>query len=213
MVSPAHINFGLAIDVPKKDGTRTLLVPNVKKAETLTFRQFVDAYDSLVDKARKGKLTADDFAGTTVSLTNPGGIGTVHSVPRLTKGQGCIIGVGALDYPAEFQGASQQTINSLAVSKVLTLTSTYDHRVIEGAGSGEFLQRAHCDRLREHVFYDDVFGSLRLPYEVVRWVPEAPAEDQDDVNKTGRVIELIYASRTRGHLMANMAPLVYLQRS
>src|SRR5699024_7018606 len=129
MVSPAHINFGLAIDVPKKDGTRTLLVPNVKKAETLTFRQFVDAYDSLVDKARKGKLTADDFAGTTVSLTNPGGIGTVHSVPRLTKGQGCIIGVGALDYPAEFQGASQQTINSLAVSKVLTLTSTYDHRV------------------------------------------------------------------------------------
>src|SRR5699024_10877862 len=100
MVSPDHINFGLAIDVTKKDGTRTLLVPNVKKAKTLTFRQFVDAYDSLVDKVRKGKLTADDFAGTTVSLTNPGGIGTVHSVPRQTKGQGCIIGVGALDYPA-----------------------------------------------------------------------------------------------------------------
>src|SRR5699024_5330919 len=213
MVSPAHINFGLAIDVPKKDGTRTLLVPNVKKAETLTFRQFVDAYDSLVDKARKGKLTADDFAGTTVSLTNPGGIGTVHSVPRLTTGQGCIIGVGALDYPAEFQGASQQTINSLAVSKVLTLTSTYDHRVIQGAGSGEFLKLVHSYLLGEDGFYDDVFESLRLPYEPVRWVPDVSAEDQDDVNKTARVIELIDAYRTRGHLMANIDPLVYRQRS
>ncbi|WP_181275338.1 multifunctional oxoglutarate decarboxylase/oxoglutarate dehydrogenase thiamine pyrophosphate-binding subunit/dihydrolipoyllysine-residue succinyltransferase subunit [Brevibacterium oceani] len=213
MISPAHINFGLAIDVPKKDGTRTLLVPNVKKAETLTFRQFVDAYDGLVDKARKGKLTADDFAGTTVSLTNPGGIGTVHSVPRLTKGQGCIIGVGALDYPAEFQGASQKTINDLAVSKVLTMTSTYDHRVIQGAGSGEFLKLVHSYLLGEDGFYDDVFESLRLPYEPVRWVPDVSAEDQDDVNKTARVIELIDAYRTRGHLMANIDPLVYRQRS
>ena len=213
MVSPAHINFGLAIDVPKKDGSRTLLVPNVKTAETLTFRQFVDAYDGLVDKARQGKLTADDFAGTTVSLTNPGGIGTVHSVPRLTKGQGCIIGVGALDYPAEFQGASQNTINKLAVSKVLTLTSTYDHRVIQGAGSGEFLKLIHGYLLGEDGFYDDVFESLRLPYEPVRWLPDVSAEDQDDVNKTARVIELIDAYRTRGHLMANIDPLVYRQRS
>ncbi|GAA0034916.1 multifunctional oxoglutarate decarboxylase/oxoglutarate dehydrogenase thiamine pyrophosphate-binding subunit/dihydrolipoyllysine-residue succinyltransferase subunit [Brevibacterium metallidurans] len=213
MVSPAHINFGLAIDVPKKDGTRSLLVPNVKKAETLSFRQFVDAYDGLVDKARKGKLTADDFAGTTVSLTNPGGIGTVHSIPRLTKGQGAIVGVGALDYPAEFQGASQKTINNLAVSKVLTLTSTYDHRVIQGAGSGEFLKLVHGYLLGEDGFYDDVFESLRLPYEPVRWVPDVSAEDQDDVNKTARVIELIDAYRTRGHLMANIDPLVYRQRS
>ncbi len=213
MVSPAHVNFGLAIDVPKKDGTRSLLVPNVKKAETLTFRQFVDAYDGLVDKARKGKLTADDFAGTTVSLTNPGGIGTVHSIPRLTKGRGAIIGVGALDYPAEFQGASQRTINDLAVSKVLTLTSTYDHRVIQGAGSGEFLKLVHGYLLGEDGFYDDVFESPRLPYEPVRWVPDVSAEDQDDVNKTARVIELIDAYRTRGHLMANIDPLVYRQRS
>ncbi|RBP66329.1 2-oxoglutarate dehydrogenase E1 component [Brevibacterium sanguinis] len=212
-VSPAHVNFGLAIDVPKKDGTRSLLVPNIKKAETLTFRQFVDAYDGLVDKARKGKLTADDFAGTTVSLTNPGGIGTVHSVPRLTKGQGTIVGVGALEYPAEFQGASQKTINNLAVSKVLTLTSTYDHRVIQGAGSGEFLKLVHGYLLGEDGFYDDVFESLRLPYEPVRWVPDVSAEDQDDVNKTARVIELIDAYRTRGHLMANTDPLVYRQRS
>ena len=213
MVSPGHVNFGLAIDVPKKDGTRTLLVPNVKKAETLTFKQFVDAYDDLVERARIGKLAADDFAGTTVSLTNPGGIGTVHSVPRLTKGQGCIIGVGALEYPAEFQGASQETINRLAISKVVTLTSTYDHRVIQGAGSGEFLKLVHGYLLGEDGFYDDVFESLRLPYTPVRWVPDLDAGDQTDVNKSARVIELIDAYRTRGHLMANIDPLVYRQRS
>src|SRR5699024_806189 len=143
MVQPGHVNLGIAIDVPKKDGSRTLLVPNIKKAETLSFRAFVDAYDDLIVRGRDGKLTADDFAGTTASLTNPGGIGTVHSMPRLTVGQGTIVGVGALDYPAEFQGASQETVNRLAISKVLTLTSTYDHRVIQGAGSGEFLKMIH----------------------------------------------------------------------
>ena len=213
MVQPGHINFGLAIDVPKKDGTRSLLVPNVKRAETLTFKEFVDAYDDLVVRARDGKLAAGDFAGTTVSLTNPGGIGTVHSVPRLTKGQGCIVGVGALDYPAEFQGASAETVNRLAVSKVLTLTSTYDHRVIQGAGSGEFLKLINSYLLGEDGFYDEVFESLRLPYEPVRWVTDVDANDQDDVSKTARVIELIDAYRTRGHLMANTDPLVYRQRS
>ncbi|WP_425546653.1 multifunctional oxoglutarate decarboxylase/oxoglutarate dehydrogenase thiamine pyrophosphate-binding subunit/dihydrolipoyllysine-residue succinyltransferase subunit [Brevibacterium samyangense] len=213
MVQPGHVNFGLAIDVPKPDGSRALLVPNVKKAETLSFKQFVDAYDDLVARGRDGKLTAADFAGTTVSLTNPGGIGTVHSVPRLTKGQGAIIGVGALDYPAEFQGASQETINRLAVSKVLTLTSTYDHRVIQGAGSGEFLKLVHEYLLGKDGFYDEVFESLRLPYEPVRWVPDVDANDQDDVNKTARVIELIEAYRNRGHLMANIDPLVYRQRT
>lgn len=213
MVQPAHVNFGLAIDIPKKDGTRSLLVPNVKKAETLTFKQFVDAYDDLVNRARSGKLTADDFAGTTISLTNPGGIGTVHSVPRLTKGQGCIIGVGAMTYPAEFQGASQETIDRLGVSKVMHLTSTYDHRVIQGAGSGEFLKLVHEYLLGADGFYDEVFESLRLPYEPVRWQPDVHTGDQDDVSKASRVIELIDAYRTRGHLMANTDPLVYRQRS
>ncbi|WP_198392978.1 multifunctional oxoglutarate decarboxylase/oxoglutarate dehydrogenase thiamine pyrophosphate-binding subunit/dihydrolipoyllysine-residue succinyltransferase subunit [Brevibacterium yomogidense] len=213
MVQPGHVNLGIAIDVPKKDGTRTLLVPNIKKAERLTFKAFVDAYDDLVIRGRDGKLTADDFAGTTASLTNPGGIGTVHSMPRLTVGQGSIVGVGALDYPAEFQGASQETVNRLAISKVLTLTSTYDHRVIQGAGSGEFLKLIHGFLLGEDGFYDDIFASLRLPYEPVRWVPDVSADDYDDVNKTARVIELIDAYRARGHLMANIDPLVYRQRT
>ncbi|PKY71206.1 multifunctional oxoglutarate decarboxylase/oxoglutarate dehydrogenase thiamine pyrophosphate-binding subunit/dihydrolipoyllysine-residue succinyltransferase subunit [Brevibacterium ravenspurgense] len=213
MVQPAHVNFGLAIDVPRPDGTRMLLVPNVKAADTLTFREFMAAYDDLVERGRGGKLGAEDFAGTTVSLTNPGGIGTMMSVPRLMRGQGAIVGVGAMNYPAEFQGASQETINRLAVSKVVTLSSTYDHRVIQGAGSGEFLKLVHEYLLGGDGFYDEIFESLQLPYEPVRWMPDLDASDTDDVNKTARVIELIDSYRTRGHLMANIDPLVYRQRT
>src|SRR5690606_3081439 len=113
VVAPAHVNLGIAIDIPKPDGTRALLVPSIKKADTLTFTEYLAAYEDLVSRARSNKLGAGDFAGTTVSLTNPGGIGTVHSVPRLMKGQGCIIGVGALEYPAQFQGTSDKVLNEL----------------------------------------------------------------------------------------------------
>ncbi len=123
-VQPAHVNFGLAIDMPKPDGSRLLVVPNIKKAETMNFSEFWNAYEVLVKKARDNKLTAEDHAGTTISLTNPGGIGTVHSVPRLSKGQACIIGVGALEYPAEFQGSSEKKLADQAISKTITLTST-----------------------------------------------------------------------------------------
>ncbi|GAB3564779.1 multifunctional oxoglutarate decarboxylase/oxoglutarate dehydrogenase thiamine pyrophosphate-binding subunit/dihydrolipoyllysine-residue succinyltransferase subunit [Spelaeicoccus albus] len=211
VVKPQHVTFGLAIDIPKKDGSRALLVPNIKKAETMDFAQYWHAYEELVGKARDGKLGAADFAGTTVSLTNPGGIGTVHSVPRLTKGQGCIIGVGSLDYPAEYQGASLETVTRLGVSKILTLTSTYDHRVIQGAGSGEFLRLVHQLLLGEDNFYDDIFSALRLPWEPVRWITDIYVDPEDEVNKTARVQELIDAYRTRGHLMANTDPLVYQQ--
>ncbi|MEN9752390.1 MAG: hypothetical protein RL670_81, partial [Actinomycetota bacterium] len=123
-VAPAHVNLGLAIDIPKPDGTRALLVPNIKRAERLNFAEYLAAYEDLVKRARDNKLAAEDFAGTTISLTNPGGIGTVHSVPRLTKGQGCIVGAGALEYPAEFQGMTENQIAKLGVSKIITLTST-----------------------------------------------------------------------------------------
>ncbi|CAI7648133.1 unnamed protein product, partial [Penicillium discolor] len=170
VVAPAHVNLGIAIDLPKPDGTRALMVPSIKRADTMTFTEYLAAYEDLVTRARANKLTAADFQGTTVSLTNPGGIGTVHSVPRLMKGQGCIIGAGALEYPAEFQGASDKTLNELAIGKTITLTSTYDHRVIQGAGSGEFLKKS-------------------------------------------RVQELINSFRVRGHLMADIDPLEYRQRS
>ncbi|HLU72927.1 MAG TPA: multifunctional oxoglutarate decarboxylase/oxoglutarate dehydrogenase thiamine pyrophosphate-binding subunit/dihydrolipoyllysine-residue succinyltransferase subunit [Nonomuraea sp.] len=212
LVKPEHVNLGLAIDVQKSNGERQLLVPSIKAAETMDFRQFWSAYEEIVRKARAGKLGVDDFTGTTISLTNPGTIGTVHSVPRLMPGQGTIIGVGAMEYPAEYQGASPETLSRLAVSKVMTLTSTYDHRIIQGAQSGDFLRRIHQLLLGADGFYDEIFEALRIPYEPVRWVQDVSASHDDDVSKSARVLELIHAYRVRGHLMAETDPLEYKQR-
>ena len=212
LVKPEHVNLGLAIDVQKSNGERQLLVPSIKAAETMDFRQFWSAYEEIVRKARASKLGVDDFTGTTISLTNPGTIGTVHSVPRLMPGQGTIIGVGAMEYPAEYQGASPETLSRLAVSKVMTLTSTYDHRIIQGAQSGDFLRRIHQLLLGADGFYDEIFEALRIPYEPVRWVQDVSASHDDDVSKSARVLELIHAYRVRGHLMAETDPLEYKQR-
>ncbi len=212
LVKPEHVNLGLAIDVQKENGERQLLVPSIKAAEQMDFRQFWMAYEDIVRKARGGKLTIEDFQGTSISLTNPGTIGTVHSVPRLMPGQGTIIGVGAMEYPAEYQGASPDTLARLAVSKVMTLTSTYDHRIIQGAQSGDFLRQIHRLLLGEDGFYDEIFESLRIPYEPVRWTQDVSVSHDEDVAKPARVIELIHAYRVRGHLMAETDPLEYKQR-
>ena len=212
VVTPGHVNLGLAIDLPGKNGQRSLVVVPIKNCEGMSFTQFWAAYEAVVRKARNGALTAEDYAGTTISLTNPGGIGTVHSVPRLMSGQGTIIGVGAMEYPAAFQGASEQTLSELGISKIMTLTSTYDHRIIQGAESGEFLRRVHQLLLGEDGFYDEVFASLRIPYEPVRWVQDFDAGRAGSVDRTARVLELIDAYRTRGHLMADTDPLNYRQR-
>ncbi len=212
LVDPAHIGLGIAIDLQKDDGSRQLMVPAIKPAETMNFTEFWNAYEEVVKKARDGKLTVADFQGTTMSLTNPGGIGTVHSMPRLMKGQGAIIGVGALDYPAEWQGASTETLNRNAVSKILTLTSTYDHRIIQGAQSGEFLRIVHQLLQGGDNFYDEIFTSLRIPYEPIRWEQDISTTHDDDINKVARVQELIHSYRVRGHLMADIDPLEYKQR-
>ncbi|MCT1606587.1 multifunctional oxoglutarate decarboxylase/oxoglutarate dehydrogenase thiamine pyrophosphate-binding subunit/dihydrolipoyllysine-residue succinyltransferase subunit [Nesterenkonia massiliensis] len=213
MITPAHVNFGLAIDMPRPDGTRALVVPSIKAAEEMNFTEWWAAYDDVVKRARDNKLTPADYAGTTVSLTNPGGIGTVHSVPRLSKGQAVIVGVGALDYPAEFQGASEKTLNNLAVSKVITLTSTYDHRVIQGAGSGEFLKTIHELLLGKDGFYEEIFEALRIPYQPIHWSADIQVNPEEQINKVARVQQLIHAYRVRGHLMASVDPLEYKMRS
>ncbi|MEU1177628.1 multifunctional oxoglutarate decarboxylase/oxoglutarate dehydrogenase thiamine pyrophosphate-binding subunit/dihydrolipoyllysine-residue succinyltransferase subunit [Streptomyces sp. NPDC005820] len=212
LVKPPHVNFGLAIDLVKPNGDRQLVVAGIKKAETLNFFEFWQAYEDIVRRARDGKLTMDDFTGVTVSLTNPGGLGTVHSVPRLMPGQSVIMGVGSMDYPAEFQGTSQDTLNKLGISKVMTLTSTYDHRVIQGAASGEFLRIVANFLLGEGGFYDEIFEALRIPYEPVRWLKDIDASHDDDVTKAARVFELIHSYRVRGHVMADTDPLEYRQR-
>ncbi|MFH8495238.1 multifunctional oxoglutarate decarboxylase/oxoglutarate dehydrogenase thiamine pyrophosphate-binding subunit/dihydrolipoyllysine-residue succinyltransferase subunit [Streptomyces coeruleorubidus] len=212
LVKPEHVNLGLAIDLVKPNGDRQLVVAAIKKAETLNFFEFWQAYEDIVRRARDGKLTMDDFSGVTVSLTNPGGLGTVHSVPRLMPGQSVIMGVGSMDYPAEFQGTSQDTLNKLGISKVMTLTSTYDHRVIQGAASGEFLRQVANLLLGENNFYDEIFEALRIPYEPVRWLKDIDASHDDDVTKAARVFELIHSYRVRGHVMADTDPLEYQQR-
>ena len=208
-----HVGIGLAIDIAKEDGTRQLLVPCIKQADTMDFASFWASYEDLVRKARNGKLAVEDFQGATVSLTNPGTIGTVHSVPRLMQGQGVIVGVGAMEYPAEWQGASEETLTKNAISKVMTLTSTYDHRVIQGAQSGEFLRRVHQYLLGEGNFYDDIFRSLHIPYEPIRWANDIATSHDDVLDKTARVQEMIHAFRVRGHLLADVDPLEYQQRS
>jgi multifunctional 2-oxoglutarate metabolism enzyme len=207
-----EINLGIAIDVAKADGSRQLLVPNVKNAGAMDFAGFWAAYEDVVRKARANKLTMDDFVNTTVSITNPGTIGTVHSVPRLMEGQGCILGVGAMDFPADWRGASPESIARNAISKILTLTSTYDHRIIQGAQSGEFLRRIEQLLLGEDHFFEEIFRSLRIPYEPIRWAQDISASHDTDLDKTVRVQEVIHAYRVRGHLMADTDPLEYQQR-
>ena len=212
-VHPANINLGIAIDMPKPDGTRGLVVPGIKRAQNFGFAEFLIAYEDVVRRARDNQLNADDFSGNTISLTNPGGIGTEHSVPRLMKGQACIIGAGALEYPAEFQGSSKRTLADLGIGKTITLTSTYDHRVIQGAGSGEYLKKIHELLIGGHGFYEEIFASLRIPYMPIHWAEDIAVDTADHVNKTSRVQELINSFRVRGHLMADVDPLEYRQRS
>jgi 2-oxoglutarate dehydrogenase E1 component len=204
-----HVNLGLAVDVNRADGTRTLLVPNIQHADDLDFAGFWRAYEDRIRRVRGGKLTPDDFVGTTGTITNPGMIGTVHSVPRLMRGQGFIVGVGTIGYPAEYEGADPKTIAELGISPVTTLTNTYDHRIIGGAESGEFLRRIHRLLLGEDEFYDLVFRSLEVPYEPARWLPDQSpfADVQASSEKIVHVHQLINIYRVRGHLIANLDPL------
>ena len=149
------IHLGLAVDSERKDGSRFLVVPVIKNAAALDFAAFRKAYEDLVAKARDNKLVADDLQGASFTLTNPGGIGTVASVPRLMAGQGAILATGAIGYPPGFAGANEQSLQLLGVSKIMQMTSTYDHRVIQGAQSGEYLRRVDELLQGRDGFYED----------------------------------------------------------
>ncbi|MGH8928143.1 MAG: 2-oxo acid dehydrogenase subunit E2, partial [Acidimicrobiia bacterium] len=204
-----HINLGLAIDMERKDGSRGLVVPNIKAAETVDFMQFWVMYEELVHKARSNRLSPDDFAGTTATLTNPGTIGTVQSVPRLMPDQGVIVGVGAIAYPPEYQGADAAFLARQGIGRIVTLTSTYDHRVIQGAQSGEFLARIHALLLGEDRFYDEIFAALSIPYTPARWAIDdnPPIGSARWAEKQANVFRIINAYRVRGHLIADLDPL------
>ncbi len=213
LVRNEHVSMGLAVDVSKADGSRTLVVPVLRGADSLDFAGFLAAYEELIRKVKNNKLAVADFQGATVTLTNPGTIGTVQSVPRLMPGQGVIVGVGSIDYPAEFQGADEHALGSFGISKVVTITSTYDHRIIQGAESGMFLKRVHELMLGEHDFYEHVFQSLGVPYEAVKWRPDINPVNREDamLHKQMQVATLIRVHRVRGHLIADLDPLRWRQ--
>jgi len=207
-----EINFGLAVDVAGKNGARSLVVPSIKNAGGMTFLQYMAAFDDLVARARTNKLGVPDFQGTTISLTNPGTVGTMASNPRLMSGQGAIIAVGAMDYPAEYRGVSQEKIVSLGIGKVMSITCTYDHRIIQGAESGMFLGKFQALLDGEDNFYDEIFEALKIPYAPVKWEGDqataaAVAEPSVEIVKEAAVIQLMNAYRVRGHLMAELDPL------
>jgi 2-oxoglutarate decarboxylase len=214
-----QVRLGIAVDVQKKDGSRTLLVPNVKDAGKLDFAAFLKAFDDLVARSRKGTISPDDFMGTTVSLTNPGTVGTTSSAPRLMPGQGVIVATGALDYPAEYRSMAPRTLGLLGISKVMTVTSTYDHRIVQGAESGLFLARMEELLKGEDGFYDRIFHDLGVPFRPVKWEMDAnPAffggtGGREEIDKQTKVLQLIHNYRVRGHLVADLDPLDLLSRT
>ena len=210
VLRPEHVNLGIAVDMQKPDGSRSLTVPVIKGAEAVDFRGFWKAYEDMVRKVRSGKAEVTDFAGATMTITNPGTLGTVQSVPRLMVGQGAIIGVGSIDFPAEWQGADPRQIAELGVSKVVTISSTYDHRVIQGAESGLFLQQVSKLLLGEGSFYEEIFRVMGVPYEAVKYHRDVndPFERANNyIEKQQKVERLVNAYRVRGHLIAHLDPL------
>lgn len=213
VIKRKDVNLGLAIDIERKDGSRSLIVPNIKAANKLNFREFWSAYEDLVSRSRKGMIDPDEFLGTTITLTNPGTIGTVASIPRLMVGQGTIIATGAIQYNAEYQAMSQTTISTLGISKVMNITSTYDHRIIQGAESGLFLKEINDLLLGKDDFYDDIFDVLSLPSKPLRWQTDyqpgifETSANTEEIVKQAKVLQLINLYRVRGHLIADLDPL------
>ncbi|HST69244.1 MAG TPA: multifunctional oxoglutarate decarboxylase/oxoglutarate dehydrogenase thiamine pyrophosphate-binding subunit/dihydrolipoyllysine-residue succinyltransferase subunit [Solirubrobacterales bacterium] len=221
------VNLGIAVDVEKKDGSHSLMVPAIKGADGLDFTGFHSNYEELIAKTRKNKLSADDFQGTNISLTNPGGIGTMASVPRLLSGQSAIIATGSIAYPPEWKHASPERLKQLGVSKVMTLTSTYDHRVIQGAESGAFLRRVEELLQGEDGFYESVAGDLGFEAAIVSNAHPASASappltaappsaepssapgqiDEELLQAVQAATSLLKAYRTHGHLAAHLDPL------
>ena len=204
-----HVNLGLAIDLEKRGGGRSLVVPKIAAADTLNFGEFCEAYDGIVRRAKSNKLTPDEFADVTVTLTNPGTIGTKQSVPRLMPGQAVIVGVGSMSYPAEWMGADARTIAKLGISKVMTMTSTYDHRIIQGAESGVFLKKVEELLLGADEFYERLFADVGVPYVAVKWLNDnnTLTSEDDVLEKQMGVATLINMYRSRGHLIAALDPL------
>ncbi|MDR3698451.1 MAG: multifunctional oxoglutarate decarboxylase/oxoglutarate dehydrogenase thiamine pyrophosphate-binding subunit/dihydrolipoyllysine-residue succinyltransferase subunit [Candidatus Sulfopaludibacter sp.] len=209
-----QVNLGIAVDTAGKDGARVLMVPNIRNTGAINFQEYLTAFDDLVARARTAKLTTADFQGTTISLTNPGTVGTMSSNPRLMPGQGAIIAAGAIDFPAEYHGTAAETRATLGISKVMTLSCTYDHRIIQGAESGAFLGRVQSLLDGKDGFYEEVFDHLHMPHQPVHWetdrkplLPGMTSARTAEIAKEAGIMQMINAYRVRGHLIADLDPL------
>jgi len=221
---PATVSLGIAVDVERRDGTRSLLVPVIRDASELDFPTFRQRYDELIAGARDGTLPPDAYQGANITLTNPGGIGTVASVPRLMEGQGTIVAAGAIGYPPGLRKVPQERLRELGVSKVMTLTSTYDHRVIQGAESGSFLARidellqggdGFYERIAEELGVElpdkaaereaPVTADEPVPAAVKPAAPEMP--DEALMQAVQAATSVVKAHRMHGHLAARLDPL------
>lgn len=213
LVKKHDVNLGLAVDLEKKDGSRSLIVPNIKKANKLTFKEYFQAYDDIINRSRNNKIEISDFQGTTISLTNPGTLGTAASTPRLMLGQGAIIATGAIDYPAEYQAVTSDIITRIGLSKVMNITSTYDHRIIQGAESGLFLKKISELLHGQENFYEEIYNDLEIPMSPVKWfVPKThetthKIDHIEEIEKQAKALQLINMFRVRGHLLAHLDPL------
>lgn len=215
LIKKTDINIGVAVDLQKKDGSRALIVPNIKKAQNMNFKQFVEAYNLLVQKAKTNKIEPSDFQNTTISITNPGGLGTVSSSPRLMTGQGCIIALGAIDYPSEFKAMDSTGLAAFGIGKVMNITNTYDHRIIQGAESGEFLKEIDDLLMGKNNFYEKLFNDLGIPQKPAGWGIDSLSQahknikDKERIEKQVRLFQIINMFRVRGHLLADLNPLKY----
>ncbi|MCY7362918.1 MAG: 2-oxo acid dehydrogenase subunit E2, partial [Ignavibacteria bacterium] len=212
LIKKKAVNLGLAVDLQKKDGSRSLIVPNIKKANLLNFRQYFEAYNDIINRSRNNKIEVSDFQGTTITLTNPGTIGTAASTPRLMIGQGAIIATGAIDYPVEYQAVTNEVITKIGLSKIMNITSTYDHRIIQGAESGLFLQKLSGLLRGEENFFEEIFHDLGIPLSPVKWFVDkkediGKIENIEEIERQAKAIQLINMYRVRGHLLANLDPL------
>ncbi|MBZ0199265.1 MAG: multifunctional oxoglutarate decarboxylase/oxoglutarate dehydrogenase thiamine pyrophosphate-binding subunit/dihydrolipoyllysine-residue succinyltransferase subunit, partial [Ignavibacteriaceae bacterium] len=213
LIKRKQINLGLAIDIEKRDGSRSLIVPNIKNCEALNFKEFVDKYNDIVKRTRTGQIDPSEFAGTTITLTNPGTIGTISSIPRLMVGQSTIIATGSIQYPVEYEAMSPEIISTLGISKVMGISSTYDHRIIQGAESGLFLKEISTMLLGEEDFFKDIFASYKIPNFPLKWKTDyspgvfSRSENMEEIEKQARILQMINMYRVRGHLIANLDPL------